>query len=259
MKPSINKIAVITVNYNNPVATTSCIKSFSKIKTNDEIVYYVVNNGCTDNSNTFISEKLKNIQILNSSVNLGFAGGNNLAINEALNAGCSHILLINNDAEIDSANFFEAMLASPYDLSSATLITQIKEDGMVDYGGLVDWYFGRNIHRYSSGQIDYISGACFFAKSEVFKNVGLLDDNFFLYYEDVDYCLRATKLGYTIGVIPEIKVTHTLSDSTNKLGAKKVQILAQSHFLFCQKYLPISSIPFYYIFNFYLRFKSLFL
>jgi len=258
MKQSRNKIAVITVNFNNPEDTIACIKSFLKVSTNDDIVFYIVNNGCTDNSDAQIAQTLRNTKLIKSPVNLGFAGGNNLAIREALKNSCTHILLINNDAQIMSANFFDSLLKSPFDLTSASLVTSGKKHHQIDYGGLVDWYFGRNTHRYNTGKIDYISGACFFAKSEVFQKVGLLDDHFFLYYEDVDYCLRTTKLGFTLGILPEIKIKHSLSASTNKLGSKKLRIIAQSHLRFCLKHLSIFAFPLYFGYNLYLRFKSLF-
>lgn len=258
MKQFKKRIAVVTVNYNNPLSTIACINSFSKNKLTNDYVYYIVNNGCTDDSKTVISQKLKDAIVLNSPTNLGFAGGCNLGIKKASKDGCSHILLINNDAEIASENFFDKLLLSPYDISSAVIITVSRDKKQSDYGGMVDWAFGRNTHRSSQGKIDYVSGACFFAKSEVFKKVGKFDERFFLYYEDADYCLRAKKLGYTVGVVPDINIRHQLSASTNRLGYKKVLILAQSHLLFCFKHLYIFSLPLYIGFNLYLRFSAFF-
>lgn len=254
MKQPRNKIAIITVNYNNLAATLACIRSFTKTNNLHELRFYVVNNGCTDDSEVLIAKNLKSATIINSKVNLGFSGGNNLGINKAIMDGCTHILLINNDAEIISENFFDQLLSSPYDITSAIIVSKNKSD----YGGIVDWYFGKNTHRYNQGEIDYVSGACLFAKAEVFKKVGELDERFFLYYEDVDYCLRAKKLGYTIGVNSNVRIKHQLSASTNKLGRKKTLILAQSHLLFCFKHLSLLALPLYLSFNLYLRFSTFF-
>ncbi len=258
MKQFRKKIGVVTVNYNNPLSTVACINSFSKCKSKSDLAYYVVNNGCTDESKTVISQKIKNTTLLESLTNIGFAGGCNLGIKKAIKDGCSHILLINNDAEIASENFFDKLLLAPYDISSAVIFTVGRDKKDSDYGGMVDWFFGRNTHRSSQGKIDYVSGACFFAKSEVFKKVGEFDERFFLYYEDADYCLRAKKNGYTVGVVPDISIRHQLSASTNQLGSKKVLILAQSHLLFCFKHLHIFALPLYIGFNLYLRFPVFF-
>lgn len=258
MKPPEIKIAVITVNYNNPQDTVACIKSLSKSDFVGKVCYYVVNNGCTDNSRAYIKQKIDSVFIIESKKNLGFAGGNNLGINRAIKDNCTHILLLNNDTKVVTRDIFRSFLKSPYNLSSAALVSKNKRNPKIDYGGIVDWYFGRNTHRHDLGKIDYISGACFFAKTKLFQTVGPLDDRFFLYYEDVDYCLRAKKQGYTIGVLPSIRIEHSLSTSTNKLGSKKIAILAQSHLLFCQKHLSPITIPLYTAFNFYLRSKSFF-
>ncbi|OGD83678.1 hypothetical protein A2572_01505 [Candidatus Collierbacteria bacterium RIFOXYD1_FULL_40_9] len=255
MKQSKNKIAIITLNYNNPLSTIACIQSFQNAKTDHKIVFYVVNNGCTDNSEKLTAQKL-NATIINSPVNLGFSGGNNLGIREALKDGCTHILLINNDAKVTTANFFEYLLNSPYDISSAGIVSVNSKHKQIDYGGIVDWRLGRNTHRYNKGKIDYVSGACLFTKSEVIKSIGELDERFFLYYEDVDFCLRAKKLGFTIGVLPEISVKHQLSLSTSKLGRRKTLILAQSHLHFCFKHLSLFALPLYLSFNLYLRLSA---
>lgn len=255
MKPSKNKIAIVTVNYNSPLSTIACIQSFEKQKKNHNLVYYVVNNGCTDNSDKLIDQKIK-ATIIKSPKNLGFAGGNNLGLSRALSENCSHILLINNDATVSSPSFFEHLLNSPYDISSSCIVSSSAKNKLVDHGGMVDWLFGRNTHRYDQGTVDYVSGACLFAKSETFKKVGELDERFFLYYEDADYCLRAKKLGLTIGVLPNIFIKHHLSLSTDRLGKKKNLILAQSHLLFCIKHLNIFALPLYLSFNLFLRLRT---
>lgn len=258
MKQSKIKIGIITVNYNNPVDTIACINSFSDVGGKYKLNYFIVNNGCTDDSRNLISKEIKAATVIDSVVNLGFSGGNNLGIRMALKAGCTHILLINNDAKNNTKDFFDQLLKSPYDISSAVITTVGAKKNKNDYGGIVDWYFGRNTHQHSPGNIDYVSGACLFAKSEVFEKVGELDERFFLYYEDVDYCLRAKKIGFTVGVTPKAKITHILSSSTNKLGRKKILILAQSHLLFCYKHLSLLSLPLYLSFNLYLRLSAFF-
>jgi len=253
------KIGAVVVNYNNPGDTRETLDSLNQFLASDkyQLVVYLVNNGCTDlESNDLVLEYPSLIQII-SPTNLGFAGGNNLGIKKALGDKCSHILLLNNDATILSQNFFEVLLRTPYDITSP--LVEYRQGGKMthDYGGKVDYLFGRNTHLLSPGKADYYSGACLFIKSEVFQKTKGLDDSFFLYYEDVDFCLSCKKAGFSLGLEQKVKVFHHLSASTNKLGSKKIKILARSHLLFCTRHLPFLSLPFYLAFNLYLNSKRI--
>ena len=254
------KIGAIVVNYNNPTDTRETLTSLFKFGAGKtfRLVVYLVNNGCTDGESPFLSKEFPQIITINSSRNLGFAGGNNLGLKQGLKDQCTHFLLLNNDATVISKNFFSRLLTSPYDITSP-LIEYCRDGRLIhDYGGQIDYLFGRNTHLAKPGKADYFSGACLFIRAAVIKKTHGLDDAFFLYYEDVDFCLRAQQKGFTLGLISDIKVFHHLSASANKMGGKKLKILAQSHLLFCQRYLPSISLPFYLLFNFYLRLKSFF-
>lgn len=254
---SLPKIGAIVVNYNNPRDTRETLASLFKFVGDKKfrLVIYLVNNGCTDTESPLLKTEFPKITLINSSRNLGFAGGNNLGFRKGHADGCTHFLLINNDAAIISQDFFSRMLQSPYDLT-APLIEYRQTGRLVhDYGGRVDYLFGRNTHQSGPGRADYFSGACLFFKVDILKKIKGLNDAFFLYYEDVDFCLRARQSGFTLGLLPDIKVFHHLSASTNKLGSQKIKILAKSHLIFCRRHLPVLSFPFYFGFNLFLQSK----
>ena len=253
------KIGAIVVNYNNPKDTRETIESLlrSANPKHFTLTIYLVNNGCTAQGSRKLASSLPQVTLIDSPVNLGFAGGNNLGITRALKENSTHILLINNDATVISKHFFETLLQSPFYLTAPLLISRVNGQLTPDYGGQVDYFLGRNTHLSAPGFADYYSGACLFINSLVLKKIKGFDESFFLYYEDVDFCLRAKKAGFTLGLLPQLKVFHRLSASTNKLGAKKIKILAQSHRLFCFKHLSPLSYPFYTLFNLYLNSKRI--
>jgi GT2 family glycosyltransferase len=254
------KIGAIVVNYNNPASTSKTLNSLlSKVNKEKFILnIYLVNNGCTDTDSNGLIKEFGSVNLIESKINLGFAGGNNLGIKKAMEDRCDYLLIVNNDVTILSDNFFESLLDFPADITAPLI--EYKQDGRVihDFGGQVDYLFGRNTHLHSKGEADYYSGACLFVKRIVFEKLKGFDDKFFLYYEDVDFCLRAKNSGFSLGLNLEVKVFHLLSDSTNKLGPKKIKILAVSHLLFCRKNLSHFSFPLYFAYNLYLRIKSFF-
>lgn len=263
MNNTQNKIGVIILNYNNYPDTLVAINSVKRQITNSSIQIYLVDNGSDDDSLKYLS-KIKKIKFIKSSKNLGFAGGNNLAIKKAIKDKCSQILLLNNDAKFISKYTLQNLVDNNKGLIAPIIKFKRDDEIIYDYGGKVDRVFGRNTHYESTFIIeglipsaDYYSGACLLIKSEVVKKIGLLDDHFFLYYEDADYCLRANKLNIPVELLSSQFISHKLSASTSKLKSKKISILAKSHFLFCLKHLPPVSTPFFIAFNLYLRLKTL--
>jgi GT2 family glycosyltransferase len=260
------KIAIITVNYHNPEETISCIKSIKNSR-NDNLssYYYVVDNGGSKESTSGIANKLPGTFVINSPKNLGFAGGCNLALKRAFKKDVDFVLLINPDAVIESKNFLLKMILTGADLVAPLIRYSKNGIQTFDHGGKIDYLFGRNTHLTSiykrpiSGSPDYFTGACLLIRTTVFKKIGLLDDGFFLYYEDADFCLRAVKAGFVQRICREAEIFHHLSTTTSKMGKRKITILANSHLRFCQKHLPYFSIPLYLVFNLYLRTKALLL
>jgi GT2 family glycosyltransferase len=261
----VKKIAVVTINYRIPDETVACIRSFDKLKTvNLSLSFFVIDNGGTADTGRELARRLPGVDVIVSNKNLGFAGGCNLAIKEALNKKFDYVLLINPDTLIESVSFLEEMIATEADIVSPLIKYISKGKDTYDFGGKVDHVFGRNTHitgntkSIPSEKPDYFTGACLLIKTKVFKKIGLLDDGYFLYYEDADFCLRAAKAGFSQKLCSKAILFHYLSTTTSKIGKKKVEILANSHLRFCRTPLPILNIPLYRMFNSYMRSKLLF-
>lgn len=251
-------IGLITVNYNNSKDTKKLLESVKKIdKKNLRLIQYVVDCGSKDGSQGEIEKAFPNIISIKSPTNLGFGGGNNLGITRALEDKCDYLLLINNDALIKDKYFLKNLLYTKGDIISPLVKYKLNGLEAFDYGGKVDRLFGRNTHYHSLPSItpDYFSGVCII-KQKVLKKIGGFDANYFLYYEDADFCLRAKKNGFKLGFCPESSIFHNLSATANKFGKRKIKFLADSHLRFCLQHLPVYSMPFYLGFNIYLRLKA---
>lgn len=259
------QVAVIVLNFNNPIATIRCLNSLKLLKRGKtKFTVMVVDNGSTDNSLSQIQLNFTDIILIKSPNNLGYAGGNNLGIKKALADKSTHVLLLNNDTQVIDELMLDKLLEPGADLSAPVIKFHRQGLPWIDYGGRVDWLMGRNTHlEYRFGEeptvienADYLSGTCLLVKNEVFKKVGLLDAKYFLYYEDVDFCLRSKKAGLTLAVSKNTAIYHELSASSNKLGRQKIIILSQSHRRFILRHLSPLVWPLALMFNLYLSQKE---
>lgn len=217
-------IYVITLNWNGKEDTLHCLESLKHMVTPHTVV--IVDNGSTDDSVETISKAYPNYHLIETGENLGYAEGNNIGIQYALDQGASHLLILNNDT-IVTTDFLENFLKRDLPIQGGKGHL-MEEPFILDLlGGNWNSKTGKMeiIGRRDSPAIwtkpiilDYISGAAMFIKAELFNNVGLFDPTFFLIWEEVDWCFRAKKLGYPSYVCPEAIYFHKKSASFNQRG-----------------------------------------
>lgn len=239
----MNKVFIIVLHFGDKEVTNRCLKSIFIAKLNFEQLIVV------DNSNNFSSSGgLKNvIKIIKNKKNLGFSGGVNVGIKDALSNGADYILLLNNDTFVKE-NFLRQLLRFAGQFENAGIVgpaIKFERNGKViyDIGGKVNKIFGRTTHTEVSRVrdknervVDYVSGCCMLIKKEVLEKVGLFDESFFLYYEDVDFCLRAKNKGFLTYILPSVYVGHELSNSVGKVSPIAVYHQTRSALLFGKKY-----------------------
>src|SRR3989338_11579858 len=241
------KVFIILLNWNNWHETRECLACLEKVDyPNFEIV--LVDNG--SNSSDIENIKEANMQhTLYNPNNLGFAGGNNVGIKYALERGADYVLLLNNDAIAAPDFLTELVNAGESDKSFGILGSRIYKYGTDDVvfdGGEINKLMTKAEH-IKQGltlllPVDYITGAAFLIKREVIEKIGLMREEYFLYYEDVDWCVRARNAGFKCVVVPESKVWHKVS-ATNKEGSpsyiyyhtRNSLILAKFNGNICQK------------------------
>lgn len=229
MTPSgtpLSTIAVILVNWNGRDVTLECLRSLRNVTT-PGLHIIVVDNGSDDGSVEAIRNEFPAVEILPQRENLRFAGGNNVGIRRALDEGASFIVLLNNDTTVDPdfARVLSSRLHSDpgCGMAAPKIYYYDAPDKIWFAGGEISFWTGTMKHtgirekddsRFNEARtIDYASGCCMMVRSEVIAKVGMLDEAYFIYGEDADWCMRIRNAGYTIWYEPAAKVWHKLSVS----------------------------------------------
>ena len=252
---SLPKIAVIILNWNGKEDTLECLVSVKQLDyTNYEIV--LVDNGSTDDSVDAILKQHPDVTLLQTGENLGYAGGNNVGINWALEKDANYILLLNNDTvvatDLLSAFVNAANLLPSGSVLGAKIFFYDKPDTLWFAGGR--WINKSNSFEHiGCGQldsiefnhkleVDYITGCALFADAGTFKEIGLLDDAFFLTYEETDWCYRARAKGHRCIVIPEAKLWHKISSYYGGADSPLVNyFMTRNKLLWAKKHLSYSN------------------
>lgn len=239
-------IGIVTVNWNGFAVTSSLVMLI--IEHCPAPFQLVVVNNSPEEKESFDKSALYHhpgIRVIHASKNTGYSGGLNTGIRLLLlSPEISYILLMNNDVEIE-ADFFRQMQAggAQHDCIYAPLILLRDTELVQNTGGkLVTWLGGTinlnknvplaQIHRQ---QPDFLSGCVLFMHREVVETVGLFDETFGSYYEDVDYCLRAVTYGIRMEILWDLRVRHFHSHSTKGDSSYKVYLLNRNQILFARK------------------------
>lgn len=222
------KIFVVVVNWNRADETIECVRSLQGLAySNYEVL--VVDNASVDGSATTLAAAFPDLPIVRNATNLGYAEGNNVGIRYALSREADYVLLLNNDTVVDKDLLHELVRAATRCPGAGLVgpkIYDYQDPTKVWFAGAsINWSSGDSPHlglgEQDVGQfngvleVDRLSGCAMMVDREVFQRVGLLDPRYFLYYEDVDLCVRAAKAGFTSYCVQTAKVWHKESSSTN--------------------------------------------
>lgn len=224
----MEKVAVILINYNGKKYNDACIASVLDSKGVEPQVI-VVDNASTDDSLELLTGKWgdnPHVSIISLKKNTGFSGGNNAGICRALEQGYHYILLLNNDTEID-ASAIQKMAACQKETESI-IVPKIffadRKDIIWCAGGCLTPVIKKAIQRGNgckdtgefnkSGYCSLANGCCVLLTDKIIQKTGLLDERFFLYYEDTEYSMRALEKQVKIYYCHEAVVYHKVNGST---------------------------------------------
>ncbi len=166
--------------------------------------------------------------LLTTHSNLGYSGGNNIGIKQALNTVTDYVFILNPDTTIEKNALTKLVELGELEPGIGIIGPAIDEGNKIVYGGKIEWLKPELIHstipplntKYLTlNTKKYIPGAAMLIKRNVIEKIGLLDERYFLYFEDADYCLRARKAGYKLAIVPKTLVHHKPSSSTSSLGS----------------------------------------
>ena len=238
------KVFTIIVNWNGYRDTLICLASLAKTsKRFADCTVVVVDNGSTNESVAEIRKKFPKITLLTTGKNLGFTGGNNFGIAYALKHGADFVWLLNNDTFVqeNALSFVKSFDDPRIGICGSKIYFapehefhfdryEKNERGKVFWyaGGIVDWQnmyaSHRGVDEVDHGQYDttaetqFITGCSMLIRRELIEKIGLLDDRYYLYLEDLDYCLRAKRAGYTLLYVPTSILWHVNAGSSARPG-----------------------------------------
>jgi GT2 family glycosyltransferase len=254
-------ITIIIVTYNSEKCIARCIESIYQNTSNlSEITILIVDNNSTDNTLSVVSRcDQTNTHIIKNNKNTGFAQGVNQGIRYALDKfSPQYFLLLNPDAwlEKNCLSLLKKELASdPKIALTSPRIIDPRSKSVWFEGGHINWLRIKNFH--TKNYFDnffytpYLTGCALFIRTEITQKIGLLDESFFLYYEDADYSLRAQKSGFKITIMNEAVCWHQESQSSD--SETKLFHLVASGYYFFWLHCPLWLKPWFWS-NFILRF-----
>lgn len=229
--------SIIIVNWNSSDLLRNCLGSIPHTNPEGRFEIIVVDNASIDNSVKMVKQEFHHVKLIENEQNLGFAKATNLGIK----ASCGkYILLLNSDAELKTCNtlkkveqFFEL-----HDEVGILGVNLIFPDGVPQAPGgrfisnwqlfksqvlflsspmfyrMKDKFFSSKMQEFHS--IDYVSGASMFVQKKVFDEIGMFDEGFFMYGEDMEFCYRAKQHGWRSVILNTIETIHLKGQSTKK-------------------------------------------
>lgn len=242
-------VSVVIVSYNTRELLLSCLKSVADSRGMGDVEVIVVDNASGDGSRDAVRKEFPSVKLIESKSNLGFSGATNLGMDAASGR---YFLLLNSDAEVrpDGIKLLrDFMDANPecgaagprlvYDDgrtqpsidSVPNLLTEFLHlfritklipgetarraiaPAMKFTGKTVGTYFKTYEGGLEPYEVDCVSGACMIVRADAVKAIGGLDTSFFMYMEDMDWCVRFKEAGYKVFYVPEVEVVHHVGGS----------------------------------------------
>lgn len=241
-------VGVVILNYKVADLAIKAIKSVQKSSYKHIQIYAVDNN--SGDSFEEQAKKFDDVTFIQTGDNLGFTGGNNIGIKKALSEECDWVFILNPDAEV-TKDAIEILVERAKEHDAHIVNPKIYFSGTKKI-----WFAGkkfdqlnvlgshRGVDEEDTGKYDKEeemedgNGAALLIHKSVFEKVGFLDDNYFLYYEESDFCYRARRAGFKIMYIPSAVVYHENAKSTGLGSPLQDYFITRNRMLFASKFLP---------------------
>lgn len=220
-------VAIILLNYCNYEDTIACIESLKRIEYSNYCIIVVDNHSPNNSLEKLTMLESSKIHIIDSGKNGGFAYGNNFGIKYALETNIEYILLLNNDTLVEP-NFLSLLIndgvfKAKGDIISCRIMYNMNRNKVWYAGGKIDWNNIRAIHYNINKnanlndklrEVSFISGCCMLISSSCIDTIGILPEEYFMYYEDMDYCQHAKEAGAKLVYVPSSVIYHCVSASS---------------------------------------------
>jgi GT2 family glycosyltransferase len=244
-------VSIITINWNTIDVTSDFLRSVKENNTYSNIELIVVDNASREDPSETLLSIYPTAKIIRNEQNLGFSGGNNTGIKSAKG---DYFFIINNDTEF-TPGLIEGLLEVFVNHPMAGIVSpkfhHYFEKGTIEYAGYnsVNIFTGRNsvigYGEKDTGQYNnlketsYAHGGAMMVSGKIISDVGLMPEEFFLYYEELDWSVQIKRKGYKIYYQPKSLVYHKQSMTTGKMSPLKTYYLTRNRILFMRRNVPV--------------------
>lgn len=237
-------VGIVILNWRHPEHTVACLKSIEHLDyPSYEVV--IVDNGSKNGSLEGLRRRFPRVTIIENGRNLGFATGCNIGIAHLLRRKADYILLLNDDTEVAPQSLTHLVQIA----ESETLIGIVgpkiyyfdRPDVIWSAGGAIAKH-GESSHRRINQtddtrdetvqDVDYVTGCALLIKRPVVETIGLLDERFFAYFEEAEWCTRSRKAGYRIVYVPQGRVWHKISDGERTQSWDYIYLMTRNRLLY---------------------------
>ena len=231
-------VAAVVLNWNGLEKTAACCRSLAE-QAHPHLRIWVVDNGSTANTLYDLQRACPQATVIRLEKNLGFAGGVNVGIHAArAGGGFDFVWLLNNDAVCEPDALARMLAVADRDTRIAAVGCTMQEGGgdtpprRVHAGKRLRPPFFIPEAARRAAEIDYLCGACLLIRHEALEEVGLLDEGYFFFFEDADWCFRARRYGWTLGVATGDLVRHAGSGTIGSMDRLKASHYRAGHVRF---------------------------
>ena len=248
----IRRIGIVTVTYNSASVLKEFLDSVWK-QTHNNFILYIVDSASTDSTRAClqgISDVRSRVILCES--NIGFAAGTNLGIRMAVQEGCDGVMLLNNDTVFGPDLFQElsnGLDAHCCDMTTPKMLYYDAPNKIWAAGGHLNRWLGYRNHHDGENQPDdsrfdlahrvtFTPFCCILMRGSVIQTLGYLDEKYFVYTEDADYCYRALKENLSIWYLPQCRLFHKVSSLTGHMSDFMVRYCTRNRIYYLRKHLP---------------------
>lgn len=243
------KLAIVLVNYNGKQYNTACIESILTQQDSHELKIIVVDNASQDDSMQILQELYGadiRVEWIRLDDNYGFSYANNIGIRRAQEWGADYVLLLNNDTETAPDMIAQIVACAgrhPNSVIAPKIYYSDNRDILWSAGGAVSPIIRKvrhiGLNQTDRGQfneeqpIEFATGCCLLLPREVIDKAGVLDERFFMYYEDTEYCFRLQRVGIEIYYCPQARLYHKVGASSKGADSPLCAYYIARNWLLC--------------------------